>query len=289
MTLRAHLAVVGAAILFGTTFFVVKDAIADVQPVPFLAVRFLIGAAVLWPFARRRPRQPGIGRAGVVCGLALAAGYAFQTIGLQYTTGSVSAFITYLLVVIVPVLSAIVLRRRPDVATMAGVVVATVGLFLLTGGGLGGIHKGELLTIGCAIAFAVHIVLLADLAPRFDTSRLNAVQLAVVGVACLIPGFWLGGYRFTARALGAAVYTAVASSAIAFALQVWGQKRVGPTRTSLLLMIEPVSAAVIGAVVGDHLGWEGAAGGGLILVGIGLAELRPLLSARQPLTLRATE
>ncbi|MDQ1395864.1 MAG: hypothetical protein QOG64_1123 [Acidimicrobiaceae bacterium] len=288
MTLRAHLAVVGAAILFGTTFFVVKDAVADVQPFPFLAVRFLIGALVLWPFARRRPRQRGIGRAGVVCGIALAAGYVFQTTGLQYTSGSVSAFITYLLVVIVPVLSAIVLRRRPDAVTIAGVVVATGGLFLLTGGGLGGIHKGELLTIGCAVAFAVHIVLLADLAPRFDTARLNAIQLFVVGLVCFIPGLWFGGYHFTARAAVAAVYTAIASSAIAFALQVWGQRRVGPTRTSLLLMIEPVAAAVIGALVGDHLGWQGVAGAALILAGIALAEAGPLLRSRA-LTARSTE
>src|SRR4051794_11831013 len=135
----AHVAVVAAAVLFGSTFFVVKDAVADVGPVPFLGVRFLIGALVLAPFARggrgRRPRQPGLLRAGALCGLALAAGYLFQTIGLQYTTGSVSAFITYMLVVIVPVLSAIALRRPPGLFTSAGVVLAFVGLFLLTGHG----------------------------------------------------------------------------------------------------------------------------------------------------------
>src|SRR5204863_5739990 len=161
VTLRAHLAVVAAAILFGTTFFVVKDAVADVQPMPFIAVRFLIAAVVLTPFAARSGRhQTGIWKAGAMCGLALGIGYIFQTVGLQYTTSSVSAFITYLLVVIVPVLSALVLRRLPSGATITGVVIATVGLFLLTGGGLSGIHKGELLTLGCAFAFAVHIVLL---------------------------------------------------------------------------------------------------------------------------------
>jgi drug/metabolite transporter (DMT)-like permease len=280
LTLRAHLAVAAAAVLFGTTFFVVKDAVADVEPVPFLAVRFLIAAAVLWPFARRTPARPGGLRAGVLCGIALAAGYVFQTTGLQFTTGSESAFITYLLVVFVPVLAAVWLRRLPSLTTMAGVVLAFAGLFLLTGGRLSAIGKGELLTLGCAVAFAVHIVLLAQVAPLFATLRLSATQLVVVGAVCLVPGFFMGGYHFTTRAWAAAVYTAVASSAVAFALQVWGQKRVGPTRTSLLLMIEPVSAALIGVIAGDHLGAVGAAGAVLILVGIAVSELGPLVRAR---------
>lgn len=285
--MRAHAAVLVAAVLFGTTFVVVRDAVADVAVVPFLAVRFLIGAAVLAPFALRgRPRsggpdhQPGLARAGLACGAVLLAGYLFQTVGLQYTTASVSAFVTYLLVVLVPLLSALVLRRPPGRATLAGVVVAVAGLFLLTGQGTGlGLGKGELLTLGCALAFAVHILLLADLAPRFDTIRLTAAQLAVVGGACALPGLFVGGYDFTARAWVAAAYTGASVSGLAFALQVWGQRRVGPTRTALLLMLEPVSAAMVGAVVGERLGWSGAAGACLILVGIVVAEV-PL--ARRP-------
>jgi len=271
VTLRAHIAVVVAAVLFGTTFVMVKDAVADVGPVPFLAVRFLIGALAMAPFARRGPAQPGVWRAGLVCGTALLLGYVFQTIGLQYTTSSVSAFVTYLLVVMVPVISALTLRRPPTPPTIAGVVLATVGLFLLTGRGVH-LGKGELLTLGCALSFAVHIVLLAHFAPRFDTTKLNGIQLMVVGGACLAPGFWLGGYGFTARAWLAAAYTGVAVSGVALGLQLWGQRRVGPTRTSLLLMIEPVSAAVLGYAVGDRLGTSGVVGAALILAGIAVAE-----------------
>ena len=272
--LRAHVAVLVAAVLFGTTFVVVRDAVADAEVVPFLAVRFLVGAAVLAPFARRAaPGRPaGVGRAGAVCGLVLLAGYLFQTAGLQYTSASVSAFVTYLLVVLVPVISSLVLRRPPGRATLAGVVVAAVGLVLLTGGGAG-LGRGELLTLGCAVAFAVHIVLLAELSPRFDTVRLTAVQLLVVGAACLVPGLFLGGYAFPASAWMAAAFTGAAVSALAFALQVWGQRRIGPTRTSLLLMLEPVAAAVLGHVSGERLGGRGVAGGVLILAGIVVAEV----------------
>jgi drug/metabolite transporter (DMT)-like permease len=285
----AHLAVVMAAVIFGSTFLVVKDAIKHVRPVPFLAARFLIGAAVLGVVDRvrsvggarrgaggREGASPGLGRAGLVAGLVLLGGYVFQTIGLQYTTTSVSAFVTYLLVVLVPLLSAVILRHVPSVPTVAGVVMATVGLFLLTGKGFA-LGKGEVLTLGCALCFALHILVLNHAAPRFDGLRLNAVQLAVVGAACLVPGLWLGGYDFTPAAWLAAIYTGVTASGIALGLQIWGQRQVGPTRTSLLLTIEPVSAGVIGVVAGEHLGWSGVAGAGLILAGIAAAELGPLV------------
>ncbi|HUQ39145.1 MAG TPA: DMT family transporter [Acidimicrobiales bacterium] len=275
MTLRAHLAVIAAAFLFGSTFVVVKDAIADAEPIPFLAARFLIAAAVLTPFARRSPRERGVAAAGAWCGTALASGYVVQTVGLQYTSAPVSAFITYLLVVLVPVMSAAWLRRWPSRPVMAGVLIATIGLFLLTGG-IDAMGRGEVLTVGCAIAFAVHIILLAEYSPRFDLFRLNAVQMAVVGGLCLGPGLWFGGYGFGAKAWAAAAYTGVAASAVAMYLQTYGQRRVGPTRTSLLLMIEPVSAALLGVATGDQLGIRGAIGAGVILAGIAVAELEAL-------------
>ena len=276
--IRAHGAIVAAAVLFGTTFVVVQDAVEDVDPIPFLGVRFFAAALVMLPFALKGERRDGEVRAGVLCGLALLAGYLFQTIGLQYTSASVSAFITYLLVVLVPVIASVTLRRPPTAPTVAGVVIATAGLFLLTGKGVA-LGRGEVLTLGCAFSFAVHIVLLAELAPRYDIARLTIVQVALVGSTCLVAGVFLGGYDFTARAWVAALYTAAAVSALALALQSWGQKQVGPTRTSLLLMIEPVAAAVLGYILGERLGVSGVFGAALILAGIVVAEL-PVLRRR---------
>ena len=237
-------------------------------------MRFLIGAAVAWPLAARRPAaEQGLVRAGVVCGAVLCGGYLFQTVGLQYVSSSVSAFITYLLVLIVPLLSAAVLRRPPTMPTIAGIVLAACGLYLLNGA-KPSLGKGELLTFGCAVCFAVHIILLAEFAPRYESVRLNAVQLTAVGAICLIPGFFTGGYDFPLSVWLAAIYTGVAASAVAFGLMVWAQRRVAPSRTALLLMFEPVFAAVAGAIVGDHLGLVGLTGAALILVGVLLAELR---------------
>jgi drug/metabolite transporter (DMT)-like permease len=273
------LALVLAAICFGTTFLVVQGAVERVEPVPFLAVRFLVAAAVLWPLARRRPATPGERRDGVLAGIALLAGYVLQTVGLQYTGSATSAFVTYLLVVVVPVLGLILLRRRPHPVTLAGIAVAVVGLVLLTDpGGAGSTHgfgRGEVLTLGCALAFAAHVVILGETAHRHDPIRLAAIQVSVVGAACAVPGLWLGGYGFPAPALAAAVGTAVFATAVAFLLQVTGQRTVPPARAALLLLLEPVFAGIVAAARGEGLTPAQLAGAGLILLAVAISELLP--------------
>ncbi len=271
-----ELALVIAAICFGSTFLVVQDAVERVEPIPFLSVRFLIGAAVLWPIARRRPASPGEWRDGLAIGLALLVGYVLQTVGLQYTGSATSAFITYLLVVFVPVLALVLLRRRPHPVTLAGIAVAVAGLVLLTDpGGAGGFGRGEVLTLGCAVAFAAHVVLLGETAHRHDPIRLAAIQVGVVGAGCLLPGLAMGGYGFTAPAVGAAIATAVLATALAFVLQVRGQATVPPARAALLLLLEPVFAALLASLTGDPLRAVQLAGAALILVAVLFSEVAP--------------
>jgi drug/metabolite transporter (DMT)-like permease len=279
-TVRADLALAGAAFLFGTTFLVMQHAVEDVEPVPFIVVRFAIGALVLAPWAlvrarrriRRQSRTTGLIRAGATAAAALAAGYVFQTTGLQYTTSSVSAFLTYLLVVFVPLLSAVVLRRVPRVATLVGVAVAVLGLYLLTEGAGIGFGRGEVLSVLCALAFAVHILVLSDVAGRVDIIALNVVQFGLVALVLFVPGLVAGGYAFPASAWLAAAYTGTLVSAVAFGLQVWGQRQVSASRTALVLMLEPVFAAALGYLDDERIGAAGAAGAALILAGIVLSE-----------------
>jgi len=281
-TLRADLALAGAAFLFGTTFLVMQDAVEDVEPIPFIVARFGIGAIVLLPLAvvraragiPARARTTGLWRDGALAATALAAGYVFQTTGLQYTTSSVSAFLTYLLVVFVPLLSAVVLRRPPRPATVGGVALAVAGLYLLTEGAGIGFGRGEVLSVLCAVAFAAHILVLAEVVHRHDLVILNAVQFALVAAALAGPGLLLGGYGFPASAWLAALYTGVVVNAVAFGLQLWGQRRVSASRTALVLMLEPVFAAGLGYLDGERLGAAGAAGAALILAGILLSEFR---------------
>jgi drug/metabolite transporter (DMT)-like permease len=276
---RGDLALVVAAICFGSTFIAVQAAVGRVEPIPFLAVRFLVAAGVLWPLARRRPRAPHERRDGLTGGAALLLGYILQTIGLQYTSSATSAFITYLLVVFVPVLGLVLLGRRPHPVTLAGIAVAVVGLVLLTdpggGGAEAGFGKGELLTLGCAVAFAAHVVILGETAHRHDPIRLATVQVAVVGAGCAIPGLFLGGYGFPAPALVAAITLALVATALAFVLQVFGQRSVPPARAAILLLVEPVFAALLATFTGDPLTAVQLAGAALILIAVLFCEVAP--------------
>jgi len=272
---RADAALVVAALFFGTTFIVVKDAVENADPIGFLAVRFLLGGAVLAVLARGRPATPHEVRHGVLAGAALLAGYVTQTVGLQYTTPATSAFVTYMLVMIVPLITWAVHRRRPHPLTFAGVALAVAGLALLTGGAgsSAGIGRGEVLTLGCALAFAVHIVLLGETADRHDALRFTCVQLLTVGAACLVPAVATGGVALPAGALAAAALTGVLATALAFAAMVAAQRVVAPSRAALVLLLEPVFAALLGWATGDSLTVSMVAGGGLILAAVVVAEI----------------
>ena len=290
---QADAALVVAAFFFGTTFLVVQDAVERIDPLPFLSVRFLIGAAVLGLVAHRRTavrraqrdtgraRTPGELRDGVLAGLLLLAGYVLQTVGLQYTTAATSAFITYMLVVFVPFISYATTRQPPHPLTLVGVVLAVAGLVLLTGGADSGFGRGEVLTLGCAVAFAAHLVFLGAIAPRHDAVRLTTVQLATVGGACLIPAAVHGGFDLDGGALAAAAFTGVFATAVAFLAMVWAQRVVSPSRAAIILLLEPVFAALLSALVDEPLTAAVVAGGGLILIAVVLAEVvAPMLARR---------
>ena len=268
---RAVLALAG--FLFGSTFLVVQAAVDRAAVLPFLAVRFLIGTAVLWPLARRRPATAREARHGVLAGLTLLAGFLLQTTGLRTTTSATSAFITYLLVVIVPLIGVARTRVAPPVNVIIGVVLAVAGLFLLSGG-IDGIGTGEALTVGAAFFFALHIVVLGEVSGHHDPIRLTMWQALTVGVCCFFPGFFApGGYTFDAGVWFAAAFCGVGATAAAFWCMTWAQRVVPESQAAIILLLEPVSAAVLGAVAGEALGIGGAVGAALILASVLVAEL----------------
>jgi drug/metabolite transporter (DMT)-like permease len=246
-----------------------------VGPYALVGLRFLLGGLVILPWALRRPAGVTAAvevRAVAWCSAVLLTGYLLLTVGLQRTTSTAAAFITYLLVVIVPLLSALVLRRPPPPTVAAGAVVATAGLFLLAGGRVD-LGVGEALTLGCAFAFAVHILLLDRFAAALDPVRLAAFQLVAVGVAALVPAALRGELAGLSRGgVAACAFLAVAGVG-GLVLQIAGQRTIGPSRTSLLLMLEPVLAAIGGYAIGERVPALGLAGAVLILAGMVLAEL----------------
>ncbi len=261
-----------AGVLFGSTFLVVQGAVERASVTAFLSARFLLAAAVLWPVARRRPASGDEVRHGVLAGLSLLAGYLLQTEGLRHTTSATSAFITYLLVVLVPLLHAARTRRPPGGAVVVGVVLSVIGLLLLSGG-VAGFGRGEVLTLLCALAFAVHLLIVGDVTHRHDPFRFTFWQVATVGLACLVPGALSdGGFGFDGGVWAAVAFTAVGATALAFWCMAWGQRVVPEAQAALILLLEPVSAGLLGELTGEHLGPRGALGAALILAGVVVAE-----------------
>ena len=273
---RWELAMVAVTAVWGSTFVLVRDAVAQIPPFTFIAYRFLAAAVLL---AALRPRMAAIGPpeliAGAAAGLALFAGYGLQTVGLQYTTASNAGFITGLSVVLTPLVAGLLLRQPPDRWPVLGACLAAVGLGLLSLRRLE-VRQGDALVLGCAVAFAAHILLLGRYAPRFSTYRLAVVQLGTAGLVALA---WAGLAGDLVAPASAEVWvalavTSVAASAGAFLVQTRAQREVSPTRTAVILTMEPVFAGLFGFLLaGERLSGRGWLGAGLILAGMLVAEL----------------
>lgn len=266
-------------IVWGGTFVMVKDAVAAYPVFPFLTLRFGMATVALLAFGGGRLRRLGWRgvRAGVLIGLCLFGGYALQTIGLQYTSASKAGFITGLCVALVPIFSALLLRRLPSPGAIIGVCLATVGLALLTLTVDLRVARGDLVMLGCAISFALHIVAVSAFAPTMDPLGLTIVQVATVAVlSAVISLLEPSGIPVPGPAqLSSAAFTGLLATAAAFAIQTSMQRFTTPTHTALIFAGEPVFAAVFGVLlVGEPMTPAGIAGGVLIVVGTLVSEVR---------------
>jgi drug/metabolite transporter (DMT)-like permease len=288
--LRADVALLAVAAVWGGTFVMVQDATAQASCLPFNGTRFVVAAGLLAACGPRR--LAGLTRlelsAGTLIGVFLGSGYGLQTLGLRYTSSSKAAFLTGLATLLIPIF-AILIGRRPDRWAALGAGAATVGLTLVNWKNeqieLG---IGEWLVLGCAVVFAWHLLTQSLVAERCDPLRLAVVQVAAAaavnfGAAAIVPGDWDAG--ITAAAYGPSVWGAIAflavfATAAAFFTQAWAQQFTTPTHTALIFATEPVFGAIFGVwLAGDRLSGLNWSGCGLILAGIVLAEAGPVWRA----------
>lgn len=272
----AVVALILACAIWGVTFTVVKEALRPASPLMFMAVRFSFAAILLAPFFRGMSRRelPG----GLVLGVLLWAGFALQTVGLVSTTPSRSGFITGMYIPLVPVVSFVAFRTVPRMATLAGIALAVAGMYLLTspGGGASGLNRGDILTLGCAVMFAGHIVAVEHFTRSVPVPRLLAIQIAVTGILSWFGSPLLEQPRFepTPALLGAMAFVVVVSTVIALLLQLKGQQVLSAAETALIFTLEPVFAALTSLLIlGERLSPLQWAGGGLILTAMILPEI----------------
>ncbi len=281
---QADLALAVVALVWGTTFVIVKQAITQISALYFLSLRFTLASVCLLilflpAFRRMSGRQLWNGlRSGFLTGLLLWAGYVLQTFGLHYTSAGNSGFLTGLYIVLVPIIGAIIYRQKPNGREIVGLILAAMGMVVMTvplSAAAFSINFGDLLTIGCAVAFAFHLLVLGYFSKR---ESVEAVALGQIACTALLSTLALGIEKpvaiWSTNVLIAIVVTAVFATALAFALQTWGQKHTTPTRTAIIFALEPVFALVTAVAFGEPLRWVAVFGGTLILVGILAVEVK---------------
>jgi len=276
----ADAALLAVAAAWGLTFPLGKIVLDVLPPFTYLTIRFALAAIALLLISPKQASYSGpLWTQALAVGGVFFLGYAFQVLGLRLTTASQAGFITGISVVMVPIISGLWLRRAPPPLVLVGITAAAVGLGLLALEGTLAVRIGDLLVLGCAVCFAFHIVLVGRLAPALDHrvfALAQAMPVALLGaiaaltehpgsaIASAGPGIW-----------AAIAFMALTASAGALLVQSWAQRFTTPSHTGLMFTFEPVAAAMLAHwVLGEGLTVRQAAGAGLILTGILMAEIR---------------
>lgn len=262
--------------VWGSTFFLIRDLVATVPPVDFLAIRFTIAAVLMVAIFWRSLR--GLGRREWVAGLGLGTVYGLaqilQTIGLAHTDASVSGFITGTYVVLTPLLAAVLLRERIPRSTWYAVLLAAAGLAVLSLRGVS-VGLGEALTLACAALYALHIIGLGRFSTASSATGMAAVQVMVIAVVCSVAAVpdgitWPSG----AGQWTSVLYMATAAGVLALWAQTWAQAHMSATRAAIVMTLEPVFAALFAVLFGtESLTGRMLVGGLLVLSAMYLVEL----------------
>jgi drug/metabolite transporter (DMT)-like permease len=284
------------AFIWGATFVLVQNAISFLEPLSFNGVRFslagffLLGWLYLFHRSQLKVFNGKLLISGVFMGFWLFSGYAFQTIGLLYTTSSKAGFITGLSVVLVPLFAFILLKQKPKANAIIGVLIAAIGLYLLTMNGEVSINKGDLLVFLCAVSFGMHIVITGKYSSQFPTLLLTITQIFTVSILCILSAFffedWTQMFNATvlqkAEVWSALLITSLFATAFAFLVQTNFQRYTTATRVALIFAMEPVFAALTAYLwANEQLTISALIGCLLILLGMILAELPMAIPVRK--------
>jgi drug/metabolite transporter (DMT)-like permease len=271
---RAEAVLLGLTAFWGASFAIVKGALDDSDAFTFLALRFALGASTCMLFARRQLLDPRLIRPALILGLFLFLGFLTQTWGLETTTPARSAFITGLFVILTPFVTWVVFRRRPAWNIFAAAVLAMVGLYWLSGASAGGgLTRGDVLTLQCAVAYAIHLVLTERYAPSLPSLPLATLQQLVVAVLALaLWPFVPRHVQVTSDFVAAVLAAGIVSTALALSLQTWAQRRTSAVRAAFIIALEPVFATVWSLIRHrDVLEARSFLGGGVMMLAVFLS------------------
>ena len=275
----AQISMIVTTMIWGVTFVMVKDALNDAPPYMFATLRFgiafLLGVIYVNKGIKNISDTEMIG--GLFCGFCLFVGYTFQNFGLMSTTPSKSAFITSVSVILVPFILVLFKIKKVNMRIWIAVLLATIGLYILLNPTGGGINIGDILTFGCALSFAVHIILQDRyLSKGASISKLFLIQVMFVTLFSGIGVFAFEdmSIHLSERLVVALLVTGILATFIAIMFMVWAQTILGPNQTAVLLSLEPVFAALFSTFfAGEILGLYGWIGGMIVVIGVVSSEI----------------
>ena len=274
----AQILLVFVTLIWGATFIIVKDALNDAGPFAFGTLRFTIAGILTLVIVNKSiftlTKTEIIG--GLICGFCLFCGYAFQNFGLMQTSASKSAFITSVSVLMVPIILYLFNIQKVKMKVWFAVVLATIGLYILLDPRGGMINWGDILTFGCAMGFAVHIIFQGyyvkknvRVLPFFLVQAWVVVGLSFINSLLFEPIFAI----WSPRLISALLVTGIAATFIAILLMIWAQQILNPSETAIIFSLEPVFATVFAIIfAGEILGLWGYIGGGLIVLAVAYGE-----------------
>lgn len=264
--LKGSLILLLTAIIWGTSFVSQKLGMNYIGPFTFGASRFLLGALTLLPVIlifdkineKNRSQEESINLSfnnrdlivgGILCGCAVFLGASFQQIGIVYTTAGKAGFITALYMVLVPIFG-IFMGRKTDLYTWLGVVIAVIGLYLLSINEGFSMEKGDAIVLIGTVFWALHIMVIDRFVGKVDGVKLSFVQFVTAGILSLIASFIAEEPKIgeIIDCAGPILYSAIMSVGVAYTLQIIGQKYTNPTLAAIIMSLESVFSVISGAI-----------------------------------------
>lgn len=275
--IKADLALLLVALVWGASFALMKQAINYILPYTFLAYRYLIAALILCAVFYKSLKNINAKtlRYGFLIGGVMFAGCALQIIGLKYTTASKSGFITGLNVIMVPLFIAIRYKKAPGISTILSTIIALSGLCMLSISSPFTINIGDVLTFFCAIFFALQVIFISKYSPMLDPFALTIVVLLTISLFSLIPAIFYEGMAadLNPSSIFALLFTAIFCSSLAYSLQMSVQKYTSATHAALIFIGEPVFSMIFSFIfLDERLSLRGAIGCVLVLAGMLISE-----------------
>lgn len=266
------------AIFWGVTFKLVQNAIADMPVFIFLFWRFFLSFLLMFIlFYKKISFDKESLKAALLLGIFNFLVFSFQTFGLLYAPSSVVAFITGLYVILTPIVAFFIFKKRISPYAIIGVILAFLGIYLLTGANIGSFGKGALYTFIATVFVALHINYTDIFSKKYNLYTLVTFQfLAVALLSLIFIPFEKGSVTFSKDVIIALTVTVLFATVFAYFIQTYAQKFTTSTKTAIIFAMEPVSAAIFAYFYGETLSLIQITGAVLVILAMLIAELGDL-------------